>query len=239
MRTRLAKPLALSLALMMLLLALLPGAAAEGVSLAVPEDARLLELMFPGAPFEALPNFFYTNEPLDPGYSRPDSYGNRTVYFYTNRSPDRGYSRPDPYGNRTVYQVKETKRMGDQLLVVALILGRAHVEGYMNHAFGVYDLAAQAMAGEVLYFQADLQEYWLGCKDGVASILCVGSTTYQGIETYGGGRYEWRQDHWEQTWPNVPDAQEYWSNRKGVLYHDAQYGPGILEICTRAGHPDT
>lgn len=207
------------LAALLVLMVLLTGTAAEGSSSSIPDDASLLELMFPGAPFEVLPNFFYTNEPIYDGY-----------YQY------------NQYGNRTIYQVKETKRVGDQVMVVALILGSTHVEGYMNHAFAVYDLGTQALVGEILYFHADMQDYLLIYKDGVAGFLCVGTTTYQGVEAYDGGRYEWHADHWVRVWLNVQSEEEYakyWQDRKAIIYHDAQYGPGVVGIYTRNFTKDT
>lgn len=192
------------LLLLCLLLPLSGALAAPAVS--IPDDAQILSLLYPGEPFEALPNFFYTNQQVDPGLVSPDLYGSRMLY-----------------------QVKETKRIDGQLLVVVQSLGSAHAEGYMNHAFAMLDLYTQSIVGDVLRFHGDASDYFLGCRDGVPSVLCIHSSTYQGMEAFGGGRYEWRDAQWVNTWPEG-DPSEYWTRRKGVIRHLAPESPGGLDI---------
>ncbi len=178
----------------LLLCALLSGATAEGIAVR-PSDSSLLSLLYPGRPIEALSDFCYAVDP-------PSDGGGDT---------------------RTAYKVRETQSFDGYLLVVVESFGGAHSEGLHNHTFAVVDLGAGALVGSPLSFQADAGDYRLGFREGILSVLYVGSTTYQGYESCYGGRWEWDGGDWRFLWPDegtgyATDAYyEQWQDRKAVI----------------------
>ena len=51
-------------------------------------------------------------------------------------------------------------------------------------------------------------------------MLCTTVTTYQGVDTCGGGEVVYADGTWNWTWPAAPgspDYESYWADRKGVI----------------------
>lgn len=204
------------LSVCLLLCFLVSGPAAAQAPMVPASDADVLSLFFPGSAFEPLPDFCYTNQPLDPGYAQPNLYGNRNAY-----------------------KVNEIKRFGDRLLIVVEENGAAHSEGYRNLFFGVYDPARGGLAGDVLRFGGDTAAYALFCRNGAPSVFCVGSATYQGYESCNGGRWEWNGSAWALAWPRAGDARsqaysDFWADRKGEIGYET---PGSVVLYTRVREP--
>lgn len=169
-------------------------AAPLGAQAAYPDDTTLLSALLPGETLTALPDFYYATGPI------------------SEYSHDKG----------VIHKLREVKQMGNMLVLVMESHGMAHVEGYRNYTFAVYNPQTNALYGDALMFSADDAAYYLAYRDGELSVLYTGSTTYQGYEACSGGRWAWNQGEWKLAWPADMEAfsdtySAFWENRKGVI----------------------
>lgn len=111
-----------------------------------------------------------------------------------------------------------------------------HAGGFGNLLLFTADPATGAILGNVRVLsgdEADLAAWTPG--GGPLHILCATVTTYQGVQTCGGGEFLLDGENWSLVWPKEPDTDGYdlfWADRKGVLT------PGGMDLYTRAGTSD-
>ncbi len=95
------------------------------------------------------------------------------------------------------------------------------------HAAGLGNLLLLATAGTTgeltgtpVFLSGDQCDAFSWSADDGLHVLCTTVTTYQGVDTCGGGEVVYTDGTWTWTWPAAPgstDYENYWADRKGVI----------------------
>lgn len=98
--------------------------------------------------------------------------------------------------------------------------GGPHAAGLGNLLLLAADGTTGALAGTPVFLSGDQCDALSWSADDGLHVLCTTVTTYQGVDTCGGGEVVYADGTWTWTWPAAPgspDYQSYWADRKGVI----------------------
>lgn len=98
--------------------------------------------------------------------------------------------------------------------------GGPHAAGLGNLLLVAADGTTGALTGTPVFLSGDQCDALSWSADDGLHVLCTTVTTYQGVDTCGGGEVVYAGGTWNWTWPAAPgspDYQNYWADRKGVI----------------------
>lgn len=98
--------------------------------------------------------------------------------------------------------------------------GGPHAAGLGNLLLLAADGSTGALSGTPVFLSGDQCDAISWSADDGLHVLCTTVTTYQGVDTCGGGEVVYADGMWTWTWPAAPgsaDYESYWANRKGVI----------------------
>ena len=98
--------------------------------------------------------------------------------------------------------------------------GGPHAAGLGNLLLLAADGSTGALSGTPVFLSGDQCDAISWSADDGLHVLCTTVTTYQGVDTCGGGEVVYADGMWTWTWPAAPgspDYKSYWDNRKGVI----------------------
>lgn len=98
--------------------------------------------------------------------------------------------------------------------------GGPHAAGLGNLLLLAADGTTGELTGTPVFLSGDQCDALSWPADGGLHVLCTTVTTYQGVDTCGGGEVVYADGTWNWTWPAAPgspDYQSYWADRKGVI----------------------
>lgn len=134
---------------------------------------------------------------------------------------------PDGVGASWTYLL-DVEREGQRACALAFDSG-VHAGGFGNLLLFTADPETGELLGPVQALPGDecQLDAW---TDGTAQrALCTTVTTYQGVQTCGGGRFLLTGSGWALEWPQAGDYDAFWADRKGVLTH------GGMDLYARGG----
>lgn len=98
--------------------------------------------------------------------------------------------------------------------------GGPHAAGLGNLLLLAADGTTGALTGTPVFLSGDQCDALSWSADDGLHVLCTTVTTYQGVDTCGGGEVVYADGMWTWTWPATPgsaDYESYWADRKGVI----------------------
>lgn len=98
--------------------------------------------------------------------------------------------------------------------------GGPHAAGLGNLLLVAADGTTGALTGTPVFLPGDQCAALSWPADDGLHVLCTTVTTYQGVDTCGGGEVVYADGTWTWTWPAAPgspDYENYWADRKGVI----------------------
>lgn len=98
--------------------------------------------------------------------------------------------------------------------------GGPHAAGLGNLLLLAADGTTGELTGAPVFLSGDQCDALSWSADDGLHVLCTTVTTYQGVDTCGGGEVVYTDGTWTWTWPATPgsaDYESYWANRKGVI----------------------
>ena len=98
--------------------------------------------------------------------------------------------------------------------------GGPHAAGLGNLLLVAADGTTGALTGTPVLLSGDQCDALSWSSDDGLHVLCTTVTTYQGVDTCGGGEVVYADGTWTWTWPAAPgspDYESYWADRKGVI----------------------
>ena len=98
--------------------------------------------------------------------------------------------------------------------------GGPHAAGLGNLLLLAADGTTGELTGTPVFLSGDQCDALSWSADDGLHVLCTTVTTYQGVDTCGGGEVVYADGTWTWTWPAAPgspDYQSYWADRKGVI----------------------
>ena len=98
--------------------------------------------------------------------------------------------------------------------------GGPHAAGLGNLLLLAADGTTGELTGTPVLLPGDQCAALSWPADDGLHVLCTTVTTYQGVDTCGGGEVVYADGTWTWTWPAAPgspDYQSYWADRKGVI----------------------
>lgn len=98
--------------------------------------------------------------------------------------------------------------------------GGPHAAGLGNLLLLAADGTTGELTGTPVFLSGDQCDALSWSADDGLHVLCTTVTTYQGVDTCGGGEVVYADGTWTWTWPATPgspDYERYWADRKGVI----------------------
>lgn len=98
--------------------------------------------------------------------------------------------------------------------------GGPHAAGLGNLLLLAADGTTGELTGTPVFLSSDQCDALSWSANDGLHVLCTTVTTYQGVDTCGGGEVVYTDGTWTWTWPAAPgspDYQSYWADRKGVI----------------------